>query len=287
MNTNKFLSIVLFSLLTIFGCDDGVNNISPDGGIFADSDVSPDLNVEDDLGVDSDVPPVDLGVDSDVVADLGVEDSDVVSDLGTTLDLGSDLSVPPADLGTPDVGVDAGTSVVNQYYVWIASVSWSNFDTAEALCAARGGHFPVVPNTTQGRFEAHSEIVAAINELRPPGLDCEYPANVNDCSTWCINNQLGNFACESSCVNDTTDACVFHRVIPHSKNLVATVSWVDGLGNEVLRVFNTGTNTASTTLSVAANTTNLICVLPETGDFSAGVGLPDYVGVLSAYYTNL
>lgn len=281
MNTKIFLILVLS--LSIFGCSDGPNTVLPDGGIFADSDVSPDLSVEDDLGVevDSDVPPADLGVDSAVV-----EDSAVV------VDLGPDVSVPN-DLGTPDVGVDSGTVVVdyfppgeNVYYVWVANVDWNGLTEAEDVCVSHGGHFPSPHegvNMNAVATEISSLLRATNNSgLRPAGLDCDYPVETDgfSCANFC-----DNLVCELDCQTDSVgSACLFRADLVSTNSVVSHAQIVSSV-----LTFRTFTRNGSPDYasSTTASNTNIICVIPESGDFTTGVvGSPNYSRILSNHYTS-
>lgn len=298
MNTKIFLILVLS--LSIFGCSDGPNTVLPDGGIFADSDVSPDLSVEDDLGVeiDSDVPPVDLGVDTAVPDDLGVVEDSAVADLGT-LDLGPDVSVPD-DLGTPDVGVDSGPVVVdyfppgeNVYYVWVSGVSWSSYAEAESLCVGRGGHVPTygpgfssIPGLDYEVIQTdfQNSIDDSISNLFPYGITCEW--NVEDPDFECpgyINNACPLFdsvRCNECRSEITSSACLFQAELPTTEHVTYAV--YDGpidffYTYNAFGIVNSDTNVP---------TSDIICLIPESGDFSTGISVsPTYTRVLSSYYT--
>lgn len=292
MNTKIFLILVLS--LSIFGCSDGPNSVLPDGGIFADSDVSPDLSVEDDLGVevDSDVPPVDLGIDT------AVEDS-AVADLGSDTSVPDDSGVVP-DLGTPDVGVDSGTVVVdyfppgeNVYYVWVSGVSWSSYAEAESLCVGRGGHVPTygpgfssIPGLDYDVIQTdfQNSIDDSISNLFPCGITCEW--NVENPDFECpgyINNACPLFdsvRCNECRSEITSSACLFQAELPTTEHVTYAV--YDGpidffYTYNAFGIVNSGTNVP---------TSDIICLIPESGDFSTGISVsPTYTRVLSSYYT--
>lgn len=287
MKTSIFIILVLS--LSIFGCSDGPNTVLPDGGIFADSDVSPDLSVEDDLGVDSDVPPVDLGIDTAVPDDLGVVEDSAVADLGT-LDLGPDASVPPDDLGTPDVGVDSGPVVVdyfppgeNVYYVWVSDNTWNGLEEAEELCASFGGHFPqYIDGISLDDVRVEIEGLLSTGALEANDFTCSYPV---ERSGWTCDSYCGgpfNPQCLSDCNAEVSGAgCVARQ-----NNVTSIVTFMnthfalpDG------RFYNSSINTFASDGAVFGSN-NIVCAIPESGDFSTGISVsPTYTRVLSSYYT--
>lgn len=312
MTNSKYIFLILASLLA-FGC--ASNGVVPtdDAGVFSDSSVvNPDVSVDTDLGVvvdpDAGTPDSDTGVV--VTDDAGTDDVGVVADLGTDSNVEADAG--PVDLGIPDdLGTDAGSPDVGVvfppgetiYYVWIPETSWAGIEEAEDLCASYGGK---VPTFFLGSSTQRTEFLALDLSLLQPvnPSNCDYPVNDHgfSCASYCptLPNILDQASCTSACPDNSLNAsCNYLRAFPEvSTNVVYSVTThpiqTGFYHKNRQRVCNYGSSLPCSFTSYDVGTTppdlnaNLICVLPESADFSTGsTSFPTFPRVVSDYFTAL
>lgn len=289
--------------------DLGVPPDSDSGGEDAGTDL-PDAQVEPDLGL----PDPDLGVPPGPVCGDGVVEGNEVCDDGNTV---SETECPAGTQSCNRCNSVCSEWIVNLegpvvsdfnlvfpdneavYYVWLPD-SWSDFASAEDLCASRGGHAAFVDNSTAVLSELRSalSVTSGATRLYQPSKDCwipvedpTFPTTLAGCwGLYAVGNPLRQ-QCEFYVSGQEYPVCDFRFV--HG----AYTPYLYGFTTGLLRSYDVSNRFLDATVIPAANVSidslgpntsvGTICLLPESGDRGTSVdSFPTYSRVCSNYFSS-